>query len=101
MQTEIIQLTKLAAPKRSPFGEFLVRHSVLDRFQLFRVLQLQDRLPGARLGQCVVALGFAPRDTIEDLHVRFSQRDNDPELEMMTTEAFSREPDIEVIWRPF
>lgn len=73
MQTEIIELSKLATPKRGPFGEFLVKHAVLDRFQLFRVLQMQDRIPGTRLGACAVALGYAPRDQIEKLHVQFAR----------------------------
>ena len=98
MQTEIIELSKLAAPKRFPFGEFLVKHAVLDRFQLFRVLQMQDRIPGTPLGACAVALGYAPRDQIEKLHVQFAHPD--AELETMTTEAFHREPDIEILWTP-
>ena len=57
----------------SPFGEFLVAAEVLDRFQLFRTLQMQDRLPGVRLGQCAVALGFVPADAIEQLFQRFTQ----------------------------
>jgi hypothetical protein len=90
VQTEIIELTRLAARRRVPFGEFLVEHHVLDRFQLFRVLQLQDRVPGARLGHCAVALGYAPRDAIEQLHEQFA----DPDLDTMTTTAFHREPEI-------
>jgi hypothetical protein len=95
MQTEIIELRELAPPKRSSFGEFLVKQAVLDRFQLFRILQMQDRIPGARLGQCAVALGYVPRAAIEELHARFSQRDD---IETMTTEAFHREPDIEIVY---
>jgi hypothetical protein len=98
MQTEVIELTHLARPKRDQFGEFLVKHAVLDRFQLFRALQLQDRLPGTLLGTCAVALGFAARERIEQLYARFLDRDG--ELDTMTTDAFHREPDIEVIW-PF
>jgi hypothetical protein len=86
MQTAI-QLSQLACPKRA-FGEYLVEQSVLDRFQLFRALQLQDRVPGTRLGTCAVALGFAVRDRIEQLHLRFSQRDWD--FETMPTDAFDR-----------
>ena len=74
MHTQILDLSMLAVPKRSPFGEFLVEHRVLDRFQLFRVLQMQDRAPGKRLGQCAVALGYAPQAEIEQLHARFAQR---------------------------
>lgn len=91
MQTEIIELTKLAAPKRPAFGEFLVNHQVLDRFQLFRALQMKDRMPKARLGHCVVALGYLGRTKVEQLHVRFTDECLDDELETMTTEAFVRE----------
>ena len=72
------------------FGEFLVQHQVIDRFQLFRALQLQDKLPGARLGACAVALGYARRESIEQLHTAFEHG------EPMFTEPFSREP-IEII----
>ncbi len=46
---------------------------VLDRFQLFRALQMQDRLPGVRLGECAAALGYAPIAAIERLYERFTQ----------------------------
>jgi hypothetical protein len=95
METEFIELRELAAPKLTAFGEFLVEHAVLDRFQLFRVLQMQDRVPGARLGQCAVALGYAERSAIEALHARFAQRD---ELDAMATGAFHREPEIEILY---
>ena len=75
---------------RPPFGEFLVVERLLDRYQLFRALQLQDRVPGARLGQCAVALGYAPRAVVETLYRRYS-------LEHMPTEAFDREAIIEII----
>lgn len=88
MQTEVIELSKLATPKRAAFGEFLVMARVLDRFQLFRALQLQDRLPGKPLGQCAVALGFVARTQIEQMHDAFSLVVKDAELETMTTEAF-------------
>src|SRR5262245_51586565 len=55
------------------FGEFLVDQGVLDRFQLFRALQMQDRLPGVRLGECAAALGYAPINAIERLYERFTQ----------------------------
>ena len=101
MQTEVIELSQLAVPRRSPFGEFLVEQAVLDRFQLFRVLQLQDRVPGTRLGHCAVVLGFAARDTIEQLHRRFAQKlDLDAELDAATTTAFQREPEIEIMYEP-
>jgi hypothetical protein len=95
METEILELRELVAHKRWSFGEFLVEHAVLDRFQLFRVLQMQDRVPGARLGQCAVALGYAERSAIEALHVRFVQSDA---LDTMATDAFYREPDIEILY---
>ncbi|HUS27298.1 MAG TPA: hypothetical protein VMZ53_02285 [Kofleriaceae bacterium] len=95
MQTEIIELSKLAAPKRAAFGEFLVMARVLDRFQLFRALQLQDRMPGERLGQCAVALGYVARMQIEHMHAAFASVVRDAELETMETEAF--EPVVEEI----
>lgn len=55
------------------FGEYLVDQGVLDRFQLFRALQMQDRLSGVRLGECAAALGYAPITVIERLYERFQQ----------------------------
>lgn len=55
------------------FGEYLVDQGVVDRFQLFRALQLQDRSPGVRLGEAVAALGYAPIGVIERLYQRFTQ----------------------------
>lgn len=55
------------------FGEFLVDQGVLDRYQLFRALQMQDRLPGVRLGEAAAALGYAPIGAIERLFQRFQQ----------------------------
>jgi hypothetical protein len=40
-------------------GELLVESEVLTRQQLLRALQMQDRTPSLRLGQCIVALGYA------------------------------------------
>lgn len=59
--------------KEIMFGEYLVDQEVVDRFQLFKALQMQDRLPGVRLGEAVAALGFAPIGAIERLYVRFQQ----------------------------
>jgi len=59
--------------KEIGFGEFLVEEQVLDRFQLFRALQMQDRLPGVRLGECAAALGYAPINAIEKIYSRFVQ----------------------------
>ncbi len=95
MDTEILQLTTLAPPQRTAFGEFLVSQRALDRFQLFRALQMQDRMPGARLGQCAVALGYIPRTSVEQLHLAFAQA-GDEALEQMTTDSFEREIEIEV-----
>ncbi len=55
------------------FGEYLVDQGVLDRFQLFRALQMQDRLPGVRLGEAAAALGYAPIGAIERLFTRFAE----------------------------
>jgi hypothetical protein len=97
MQTEVIELTELARRPHAPFGEFLIEHRVLDRFQLFRALQLQDRMPRARLGHCAVALGYVVRSQIERLHLEFSAR-HDHALETMATEAFRRVPEVEVVY---
>ncbi len=59
--------------KEISFGEFLVDQGVVDRFQLFRALQMQDRLPGVRLGEAVAALGYAPIGAVERLYERFTQ----------------------------
>ena len=40
------------------FGEYLVERGHLDRSQLLRALQLQDRVPNLRVGLCAVALRF-------------------------------------------
>jgi hypothetical protein len=58
--------------KEVSFGEYLVDQGVLDRFQLFRALQLQDRLVGVRLGECAAALGYAPILAVERLFERFA-----------------------------
>ncbi len=48
------------------FGEYLVERGGLSRYQLFRALQMQDRNPGVRIGECIAALGFFTYETIED-----------------------------------
>jgi hypothetical protein len=53
------------------FGEYLVEQGVLDRFQLFRALQLQDRI-AVRVGEAAAALGYASTGTIERQHQQFS-----------------------------
>ena len=94
METEIIQLTTLA-PRKRGFGEYLVENRVLDRFQLFRALQMQDRVPGARIGQCAVALGFVPRSAIEQHHEKFEKIDP---FDNMVTGAFQKEFEVEVVF---
>ncbi len=59
--------------KEITFGEYLVDQGVLDRYQLFRALQMQDRLPGVRLGEAAAALGYAPIGAIERFYQRFMQ----------------------------
>jgi hypothetical protein len=59
--------------KEMAFGEYLVEEQVLDRFQLFRALQMQDRLPGVRLGEAAAALGYAPIAAIEKIYTRFRE----------------------------
>jgi hypothetical protein len=53
------------------FGEFLVEQGLIDRYQLFLALQMQDRKPGIRLGEAAVALGFASTGAIEHLFACF------------------------------
>lgn len=92
MMTEVLQLTTLAAPRRFYFGEFLVEQRIIDRFQLFRALQLKDRIPSARLGQCAVALGYVHRTAIEEAHLQFSLTGD-----FADTEAFERAEEIEIV----
>ena len=54
------------------FGEFLVEQKILDRAQLFRAMQMQDRNPGVRLGECAAALGYAPIHEIERAYRQFA-----------------------------
>jgi len=78
---------------RKQFGEFLVERQILDRFQLFRVLQHQDRAPQAQLGECVVALGYAQQPAIERLHLRFANAATFDRLDLLEgapTDAFRR-----------
>jgi len=55
------------------FGEYLVDQGVVDRYQLFRALQMQDRTPGVRLGECAAALGYAPIGKVEQLYAAFAR----------------------------
>ena len=59
--------------KELTFGEYLVEQGVLDRFQLFRALQMQDRLPGVKLGEAAAALGYAPIAAIERIYAQFQK----------------------------
>ncbi|MBE7450111.1 MAG: hypothetical protein HS111_14765 [Kofleriaceae bacterium] len=54
--------------KEVPFGEFMVERAAIDRFQLFRALQMQDKYPGVRLGECAAALGYLPIGEVERLY---------------------------------
>jgi hypothetical protein len=58
--------------KEMCFGEFLVDRGAIDRFQLLRALQLQDRHPGVLLGECVAALGYLPYSAVEEYLARFN-----------------------------
>lgn len=55
-----------------PFGEYLVEAGMVDRFQLFRAMQMQDRHPGVRIGECVAALGYMQISDVERAYARFS-----------------------------
>jgi hypothetical protein len=59
--------------KEVHFGEYLVEQGLIDRYQLFRALQLQDRKPGMQLGQAVVALGYATTRAIEQMFDNFQE----------------------------
>jgi hypothetical protein len=48
-----------------PFGEFLVERRAITRYQLLRALQLQDKYPGVRVGECAAALGFLQISEVE------------------------------------
>jgi hypothetical protein len=54
------------------FGEYLVEQGIVDRAQLFRAMQMQDRNPGTRLGECAAALGYAPVGQIERAYRMFA-----------------------------
>ena len=54
------------------FGEYLVEQKLLDRAQLFRAMQMQDRNPGVRLGECAAALGYCPIHEIERAYRQFA-----------------------------
>jgi len=54
--------------KDLPFGEFMVERAAIDRFQLFRALQMQDRHPDVRIGECAAALGYVQIGEVERLY---------------------------------
>ena len=54
------------------FGEYLVQDGVIDRTQLFRALQMQDRLDGMALGQCIVALGYLTMNEVESRYREYA-----------------------------
>jgi hypothetical protein len=54
-----------------PFGEYLVDQGLIDRYQLFRALQMQDRIPRVRLGEAAAALGFASKGEIAQMLLQF------------------------------
>jgi hypothetical protein len=58
--------------KEISFGEYLVEQGVLDRYQLFRALQMQDRLKGVRLGEAAAALGYISIGAVEKLYAQLS-----------------------------
>jgi len=58
--------------KEVTFGEFLVETGVIDRYQLFRALQMQDRVPGVRLGEACAALGYISIGCVEKLYAQLS-----------------------------
>jgi hypothetical protein len=53
------------------FGEFLVVEGAIDREQLFNALQLQDRHPEVKIGECAAALGYLGLGDVEHLYLRF------------------------------
>lgn len=58
--------------KEISFGEFLVESKVLDRYQLFRALQMQDQHPGVRVGEAAAALGYIAVGDVERLYAKFN-----------------------------
>ncbi|MCX5741485.1 MAG: hypothetical protein NT062_03185, partial [Proteobacteria bacterium] len=54
------------------FGEYLIDRGVIDRYQLFRALQMQDRVPGVRLGEACAALGYISIGAVEKLYAQLA-----------------------------
>ena len=59
------------------FGEYLVAEGIIDRVQLLRVLQMQNRVPGIRLGACAVALGYLRHAAVERLYTKFAEAERE------------------------
>ena len=58
--------------KEISFGEYLVESKVLDRYQLFRALQMQDQHAGVRVGEAAAALGYIAVGDVERLYAKFN-----------------------------
>lgn len=59
--------------KEIAFGEYLVEQGVIDRYQLFRALQMQDRIKGVRLGEAAAALGYVSIGAVEKLYAQLAK----------------------------
>ena len=59
--------------KEIAFGEYLVEQGVIDRYQLFRALQMQDRIKGVRLGEAAAALGYVSIGAIEKMYAQLAR----------------------------
>jgi hypothetical protein len=57
--------------QRLRFGEFLVATGAIDRQQLFLAMQLQDRHPDVKIGECAAALGYLQLGDVEQHYARF------------------------------
>ena len=57
--------------KEIPFGEYVVEQGRISRYQLFRAMQMQDRHPGVRIGECIAALGYLQIGEVERLYAQF------------------------------
>jgi hypothetical protein len=53
------------------FGEFLVAEGAIDRQQLFAAMQMQDRYPEVKIGECAAALGYLDLGAVEQHYARF------------------------------
>ena len=53
--------------KEMCFGEFLVEKRQITRFDLLRALQLQDRRPDFRIGQCLTSIGALSTPELDEL----------------------------------